>query len=109
MNTHYILKISASIDAILESSNHNKFLVIRPQYFATLQENKSFGKVFDLNSLTFEFLKWTFPSLTHPLLQIGVSVKSQCKMANSMDAGEIARYEPFHLNLHYWKNSHLRV
>ena len=33
-------------------------------------------------------------------LQIGIAVKNQNRIANSVDPDEMARYEPSHLDLH---------
>ena len=41
---------------------------------------------------------------SEPLFQIGVSVKNQNRMANSVDPDEMAHYEPSHQDLHCKKN-----
>ena len=45
-------------------------------------------------------MKWTFPSLTCPLLQIGMSVKNRNRMANSVHPDETGHYEPSDQDLH---------
>ena len=46
--------------------------------------------------MDFSFTDWTFP-----FLQIGMSVKNQNRMTNSVDPDEMAHHEPSHQDLHY--------
>ena len=57
---------------------------------------------FSLNPFHPEFMKWTSPSLNSnvPLLQVGISIRNQNRMANNVDPDETAHYEPSHQGLH---------
>ena len=69
------------------------FCSVLPQnYFQTFCDRSSCANPFIL-----EFLKWTLPSLN--LVQIGVSVKNQNRIANHVDPDETAHDEPSHQDL----------